>query len=588
MTRVTRCCISLGAFGLFLLLPLFSFAQVSVTFGSPYDQYVNELDDGVNITNVNITCDTIGQLGAGPQMSKFFSAGGTVDLDSGLLMTSGSVDFAVPGAGIGVGQNLGGPSDPDLVNELGPGTDINDACVVTFDVFPTCDTIRFRYVFGSNEYPTFVGSFDDIFGAFISGPGYPTPTNFATLPGTTTAVFIGSVNAMTNSNFFVAAPVGTDYDGTTVVLTAKVPVDPCQTYSIKLAIADEGDDGYDSGVFIEALSCDGGGTGGGGGAGLVTSQNNNGTGTEVAEECVDGFFTVFNVLDTTIAVPLTLTYGGTATFGVDYTGPSSIIIPPNQSSIDIPITVIADGVVEGNETIQLAVGGVPCIGDDTATLTILDPFVIDAGNDTSFCSGDPGVIGSPSVPDVTYTWENVLGMQGPLDSSSPTVSFATPFSQTLFFPMTATNLLGCVDEDTITVEIVPLPEANFSMETDLCVGALTTVTFIGVPIPGATYTWDFGPNVATVQGTGAGPYQVSWNGTGLQTVSLVVADAACESAPSVQTITIHPIPTANFSLDPDACEGQNAQLLYTGSASPAASYLWDLDGGLPAVSGPGP
>ncbi|HRD38464.1 MAG TPA: choice-of-anchor L domain-containing protein, partial [Bacteroidia bacterium] len=47
------------------------------------------------------------------------------------------------------------------------------------------------------------------------------------------------------------------YDGFTTPLTASVNVTPCQTYHLKLAIADAGDCDYDSGVFLEyqGISC---------------------------------------------------------------------------------------------------------------------------------------------------------------------------------------------------------------------------------------------------------------------------------------------------------------------------------------------
>lgn len=44
------------------------------------------------------------------------------------------------------------------------------------------------------------------------------------------------------------------YDGWTSVFTAQANVIPCQTYHLKLAIADVGDGAYDSGVFLEGNS----------------------------------------------------------------------------------------------------------------------------------------------------------------------------------------------------------------------------------------------------------------------------------------------------------------------------------------------
>ncbi len=54
------------------------------------------------------------------------------------------------------------------------------------------------------------------------------------------------------------------------------------------------------------------------------------------------------------AVTVNYTITGTATNGTDYTNLSgSIVIPANQNSVAMPVTVTDDQVVEGNETVIL-------------------------------------------------------------------------------------------------------------------------------------------------------------------------------------------------------------------------------------------
>ena len=56
-------------------------------------------------------------------------------------------------------------------------------------------------------------------------------------------------------NFFAGYNIGeTNFDGRTEVLTASAPVTPNTTYEIKLVVADQGDDQYDTSIFIEAGS----------------------------------------------------------------------------------------------------------------------------------------------------------------------------------------------------------------------------------------------------------------------------------------------------------------------------------------------
>ena len=57
-----------------------------------------------------------------------------------------------------------------------------------------------------------------------------------------------------NGNYYNSGNTTVSYNGYTDVFTAIAIVQPCQTYHIRLAIADGSDDFLDSGVFLEANS----------------------------------------------------------------------------------------------------------------------------------------------------------------------------------------------------------------------------------------------------------------------------------------------------------------------------------------------
>ena len=66
----------------------------------------------------------------------------------------------------------------------------------------------FNYVFASEEYLEYVGSINDAFGFFLSGPnpagGNYVNVNLAIVPGTAnTPVTIDNVNDATNSNYYI-------------------------------------------------------------------------------------------------------------------------------------------------------------------------------------------------------------------------------------------------------------------------------------------------------------------------------------------------------------------------------------------------
>jgi hypothetical protein len=230
---------------------------------------------GLTIFNVNLDCNG--------QSSGTFSGGNStnIGIGSGILLTSGGANIAKgPNNNTRAGREVPGfEGEADLLKSINNNASINDRCVLEFDLIPIGDKVTFKYVFASEEYPEYVCSkYNDVFGFFVSGPGISGTyangaTNIALIPGTTLPVTINNVNpgvvgssgnganctspkgSLNFSSFYKANNQQTiQYDGFTVVLTATVDLQPCKTYHFKLAIADAGDQRYDSGVFIEAGS----------------------------------------------------------------------------------------------------------------------------------------------------------------------------------------------------------------------------------------------------------------------------------------------------------------------------------------------
>ncbi len=243
----------------------FVYSQLVVSsVGTPQQLTQNLFGGGVIISNVTLTAP-------GGSWGTFDGINSNIGLDSGIILTSGKIANAVgPNTSGSVGTLYYAPGDPDLTALSGSVT--NDACVLEFDLQVTGDTLTFNYVFGSEEYPEFVDSYNDIFAFLISGPGITGEQNIAIVPGTTNPVSINNVNCQNNSPYYIcndpydylcpnsyncpnnSNSTTVQYDGFTTVLTASIVLQPLQTYHLKLAIADAVDSGYDSGVFIEAGS----------------------------------------------------------------------------------------------------------------------------------------------------------------------------------------------------------------------------------------------------------------------------------------------------------------------------------------------
>ena len=131
------------------------------------------------------------------------------------------------------------------------------------------DSIRFRYVFASEEYPEYsCSSFNDAFGFFLEGPGYPTPVNIARVSSTNFPVAINNVHPAYsigcpakngqfyhNNNQSAQQPT---YDGLLDVFVADAAVRPCGIYTMTLALADgDGRAGNSRYAALFAQSSDG-------------------------------------------------------------------------------------------------------------------------------------------------------------------------------------------------------------------------------------------------------------------------------------------------------------------------------------------
>ena len=143
-----------------LLLPSALFSQLSVSNSFTAAQLVDYLI-GTGVTVSNITYS-----GSANAKGRFTNGSTTnIGLGSGILFSTGRVqDAPGPNNTSSKSTNNGYGSDPQLATLVSQS--INDAAVLEFDFVPNSDTIKFRYVFGSEEYAEYVNSYNDVFGFF--------------------------------------------------------------------------------------------------------------------------------------------------------------------------------------------------------------------------------------------------------------------------------------------------------------------------------------------------------------------------------------------------------------------------------------
>ncbi|MBX7095690.1 MAG: choice-of-anchor L domain-containing protein, partial [Flavobacteriales bacterium] len=385
-----------------------------------------------------------------------FSNGLTTNLgvSNGIIMTTGSATTAIGPNNSGSDGICNGTSASDAqLLALDPLAD-QDVCVIGFDIIPQCNQLTIKFVFGSEEYPEWVSSgYNDAFGFFVTGPnpggGNYSNFNIARLPNNS-IVSIDNVNATTNNTYYVNNTGGTtiEYDGFTTVLTPVLNVTPCQTYHFKLAIADAGDCYYDSGVFIDILSC-----------------TNNVTATASATNPSCGLS------------------NGSATVST-----SSGIGPFSYSWNTSPVqtTQTATGLAPGTYTVTVTDLGAPCGTPATASVTLTNtgggqPTTSVSPSSTTICQGSSVNLTASGA--TTYSWSPSTGLSA---TTGATVT-ATP-SSTITYTVTGTNSCGSVTATT-TVTVTPTPNVTATPSSQsICSGSATNIALSGT-VPGTTYSW---------------------------------------------------------------------------------------------------
>ncbi|MBR9920207.1 MAG: hypothetical protein GYB31_05150 [Bacteroidetes bacterium] len=579
---------------------------ISTNSGVPGITLIQDFLLGGNCFEVS----NISHAGSNAQKGTFTNGASSIGFNSGVILSTGNTSVAT-GPNNQTGASTDEPNtatDVDLGQIVGAGV-LNDVAKIEFDFVPTVDTIRFNYVFASEEYCDFTNSaFNDVFGFFISGPGINGPfsnnaENIAVVPGTTTPVTINNVNHTSNTAYYVgnipvgdpqlnnancaghptSGPPGTSdcqFDGFTTVLTAEAVVIPCSTYHIKLAIADVLDGIYDSAVFFEENSLELGGEAQVEAFGTVAGTN------VVYEGCTGAYYEFIRDDPTDLSEPqvinFTISVASTAENGTDYvTIPLTVTIPAGQVSVQIPIDAINDGIPEGTETIILELESPCTCSNSTIEMLIEDPPEITTPlEDITICEGetpiDLNATASGGIPAFTYSWST--------GGSSPNISVSPTDDETYY--VTITDDCGNTTVDSATVTVLTAPSADLSGSGTLCAnggsGATVdlTITFTG------DAPWEFTYAIDGVQQppivTSDNPYTLTIDATATYSlVSVANPGGGCPGPVSgsvpITEVTLSP----NLTPINPLCNGEDdgSIILVVSGGDPAYTYQWDNGAG---------
>jgi len=509
--------------------------NVLITTVGNAEDLIKEVFVGSNCFDVtNVTYS-----GQSDQIGQFSNGLGNVGFDSGIILATGGISVA-PGPNDSDGASAGyGISTPDAdLSSLTTGAPF-DMANIEFDFTPTQSPFTFEFVFASEEYCDYVNTqFNDVIGFFISGPGIIGTQNLAVVPSTNTPININTINHLVNTGYYIhntpasgnncstIAPASgpavgeLQYDGFTHKMVAVANVIPCQTYHIKLKIADVGDGVWDSAVFLKAGSFDGGGN-----ASIDWLVN----GEPDVDEVTEGCGTVELLIDrvgsnSALPIPVTFTITGTAASGTDYSPISTTyIIPAGQDQLLVPVNIINDLIPEGAETVVLTLNNACSCLNPQEILTILDYNALMPIADTVAICGPGlatvGVTVEGGVAPYSYQWN--IGATG--QSITPFVGSPTTYTVTI------TDACGKTSTAQARVNINQPPQAQLlGPGPQICPGqtAMLMINFTGTGPFDISYNFNGNPQPG-ITGITNDPYALVVNNAGVYTLASVIDGAGC-------------------------------------------------------------
>ena len=239
--------------------------QITTNDALPLEQLIQESlgQNCVEISNISSTSN--GSINGFSSFGSFDRGPSNFPFQDGIVLTTGSVSAAGNTQNNAI-LNDGDSSwtaDSDLESALGISGSLN-ATSIEFDFISISNQIQFNYILASEEYlDNFPCSPSDGFAFLIREAGTSAAyTNIALIPGASTPVKVNTIHNEifgfcegSNEQYFEGYNLGdTNYNGRTTVLSATATIQPNVQYQIKLVIADQTDENYDSAVFIEGNS----------------------------------------------------------------------------------------------------------------------------------------------------------------------------------------------------------------------------------------------------------------------------------------------------------------------------------------------
>ncbi len=221
-----------------------------------------------------------------------------------------------------------------------------------------------------------------------------------------------------------------------------------------------------------------------------------------------------------------------------------------------------------------------CQDVDSVTVTVNPAPPVEASVDNNHITTGEAVQLFGNGAD-SYFWTSYPtdpSLSGQENLPNPVVSPTAPL--TIYTLHGTDNQTGCSNKASLNIIIVDPLSSEFTLDrTTVCTSEEAVVNYFGLPIPGATYDWNFDGGNAS--GSGPGPYHIQWNEAGEKNLSLKIYVDGYESDITHKTMQVIPSPEVSFSSKlNEGCAPLEIDFVnQSGGITPYTEFVWDFGDG---------
>ncbi len=195
-----------------------------------------------------------------------------------------------------------------------------------------------------------------------------------------------------------------------------------------------------------------------------------------------------------------------------------------------------------------------CSYTDSIVIDNVSPSTLELGNPIQICKNEKVLLDNPESNTQSYQWYQVKGDSEELQITDMPLEV----SESGIYRLQIQDVNGCLTQDDISVNVMPLPEIKFTGDIESCVSTALTVNADSY---GSTFQWNNNPtlNSNTITVEKSGVYHID-----------VQDEYGCRNSDSI-TVTIHGL--SDFVLENDTvCAGESGVL--SGPEDSGMEYLW--------------